>query len=232
MVLLYIEFYRNASKIWIMERFNIVLFRKWPRFIHKIKSRVTSSMHVSLVVDFSCSVVSDSSQTHELQHIRLLCPSPTPRACSNSCPLSRSPNHLILYHPLFLLPSIFPNIRVFSNESALRIRWSMYWSFSFSISLSSEHSRLISFTIDWFDLLAVQGTLKSLLQHHSSKATIFLALSFLYNPTLTSIHNQNYDTTIALTRWTFVNKIMFLLFNMLSRVVIAFLPRSKHLLIS
>ena len=139
-------------------------------------------------------------------------------------------NHLILCHPLFLPPSIFPSIRVFSNESVLRIRWPKYWSFSFSISSSSEYSGQISFRIDWLDLLAVQGTLKSLLQHHSSKASILLCLAFftvqLSHPYLTT------GKTMALTRWTFVGKVMSLLFNMLSRLVIAFLPRSKCLLSS
>ena len=131
-------------------------------------------------------------------------------------------NHLILCCLLLLLPSIFPNIRVFSNESFLRIRWPKYWSFSFSISPSNEYSELISFRMDWLDLLAVQGILKSLLQHHSS------ALSFLYSPTLTSIHDCRKN--IALTRQTLVGKVMSLLFNMLSRLVITFLPRSKCLL--
>jgi len=139
-------------------------------------------------------------------------------------------NHLILCRPLLLLPSIFPSIRVFSNESALRIRWSKYWSFSFGISPSSEYSGLTSFRMDWFDLLAVQGTLKSLLQHHSSKASILWLSAFfmvqLSNPYMTT------GKTIALTRQTFVGKVMSLLFNMLSRFVIAFLPRSKCLLIS
>ena len=137
-------------------------------------------------------------------------------------------SHLILCHPLLLLPSILPRIRVFSNESALRIRWPKYW--SFRISPSNECSGLISFTIDWFDLLAVQGTLKSLLQHHSSKASILLHSAFfmaqLSHPYMTT------GKTIALTRWTFVGKAMSLLVNMLSSLVIAFLPRSKHLLIS
>ena len=128
-------------------------------------------------------------------------------------------NHLILCCPLFLLPSIFPSIRVFSNESALCIRWPKYWNFSFSISPSSEYSGLISLRMDRLDLLAVQGTLKSLLQEFKSINSS--ALSFLYSPTLT-----------ALSRWTFVDKVMSLLFNMLSRLVITFLPRSKHLLIS
>ena len=138
-------------------------------------------------------------------------------------------SHLILCHPLLLLPPIPPSIRVFSNESALRIRCPKYWSFSFSISPTNEYSGLISFRRDWFDL-AVQGTLKSLLQHHSSKASILWHSAFfivqLSYPYMTT------GKTIALTRWTFVGKVMPLLFRMLSRLVIAFLPRSKHLLIS
>ena len=140
-------------------------------------------------------------------------------------------NHLILCHPLLLLPSIFPSIRIFSNESALRIRWPKYWSFSFNIiSPSNEHTGLIAFGMDWLDLLAVQGTLKSLLQHHSSKASILRHLAFfivqLSHPYMTT------GKTIALTRRTFVGEVMSLFFNMLSRLVITFLPRSKHLLIS
>ena len=139
-------------------------------------------------------------------------------------------NHLILCHPLLLPPSIFPSIRVFAKKSALRIRWPEYWSFSFSISPSNEYSGLISFRMDWFDLLAVQGTLKSLLQHHSSKASILYCSVFfmiqLSHPYMTT------GKTIALTRRTFVGKEISLLFNMLSRLVIAFFPRSKHLLIS
>ena len=138
-------------------------------------------------------------------------------------------NHLILCHPLLLSPSIFPSIRVFSNESALHIRWPKYWSFSFSISLSNEHPGLISFRMDWLDLLAVQD-LKSLLQHHSSKASILRCSAFftvqLSYPYMTT------GKTIALTRWTFVDKVTSLLLNMLSRLVITFLPRSKRLLIS
>ena len=138
-------------------------------------------------------------------------------------------NHLILCHPL-LLPSIFPGIRVFSNESALRMRWPKYWSFSFSISPSNEHPGLISFRMDWLDLLAVLGTLKSLLQHHSSKASIFQHSAFfivqLSHPYMTT------GKTIALTRQTYVDKVISLLFNMQSRLVITFLPRSKGLLIS
>ena len=139
-------------------------------------------------------------------------------------------NHLILCHPLLLLPSIFLSIRVFSNESALRIRWPKYWSFSFNISPSNEYSGLISLRINWLDPLAVQGTLKSLLQHHSSKASILQSSAFfivqLSHPYMIT------GKSIALTRQTFVGKVMSLLFNMLSRLAITFLPRSKHLLIS
>ena len=136
-------------------------------------------------------------------------------------------NYLILCHPLLLLPSIFSNIRVFSNKSVLYIRWSNYCSFSFSISPSNEYSGLISFRMDWVDLLAVQGALKSLLQHHSSKASILPCSAFfivqLSHPYMTT------GKTINLTRWTFVGKVMSLLFNMLSRLVTAFLSRSKPL---
>ena len=139
-------------------------------------------------------------------------------------------NHLIPCWALLLLPSSFPSITIFSNESVLRIRWPKYWSFSFSISPSNEYSGLISFRMDWLDHLAVQGTLKSLLQHHSSKASILQHSAFfmvqLSHPYMTT------GKTIALTRRTFVGKVMFLLFNMLSGLVIAFLPRSKYLLIS
>ena len=139
-------------------------------------------------------------------------------------------NHLILCCPLFLLPSIFPIIRVFSKESVLHIRWPKYWNFSFSISPSNKYSGLISFRIDWFELLSVKGTLKSLLQHYSSKASILQHSAFfmvqLSHPYMTT------GKTIALIRQTFAGKVMSLLFNMLSRLVIAFIPRSKHLLIS
>ena len=139
-------------------------------------------------------------------------------------------NHLILCHPLLLPPSIFPSIRVFSSESALHIRWPKYWSFSFSTSPSNEHPGLIFFRMDWLDLLAVQGTLKSLLQHHSSKASILWHSAFF----LVQLSHTYMTTgkTIALTRWTFVGKVMSLFFNMLSRLVITFLPKSKCLLIS
>ena len=139
-------------------------------------------------------------------------------------------NHLILYRHLLLLPSIFRSIRVFSNESVLPIRWPKHWSFNFTISYSNEYSGLISFQMDWFDLLAVQGTLKSLLQHHSSKGSILWHSAFFIvqfsHPYMTT------GKTIALTRWTFVSKVMSLHFNMLSRFVINFLSRRKHLLIS
>ena len=136
-------------------------------------------------------------------------------------------NYLILCRPFLLLPSIFPNIRVFSNESAFRIRWPKYWSFSFNISPSNEHQGLISFRMDWLYLLAFQGTRKSLLQHHSSKASNLRCSVFFI------VHlSHPYMTTIALARRTFVGKVMSLLFKMLSRLVITFLPRSKRLLIS
>ena len=161
--------------------------------------------------------MSDSLQPHGLQKARLPCPSPTPGAYSNSCPSSwwYYPT-LILCCPILLLPSIFLSIRGFSNESVLRIRWPKYWSFSFSIRLSNEYSGLISFRMDWLDLFAVQGTLKSLLQHHNSKASIFwLSASFivqLSHPYVTT------GKTMPLTRRTFVGKVMSLLFNMLSRL--------------
>ena len=139
-------------------------------------------------------------------------------------------SHLIFCHPLLLLPSIFPSIRIFFNKSALPIRWPKYWSFSFNISPTNEHPELISFRMDWLDLLGVQGTLRSLLQHRSSKASILWHSAFfivqLSHPYMTT------GKTIALTRQTFVGKVISLLFNMLSRLVIAFLPRNKHLLIS
>ena len=139
-------------------------------------------------------------------------------------------NHLILYCPLLLPPSIFPSIRFFSNESALRIRRPKYWDFSFNVSPSNEHTGLISFRMDWFDLLAVQGTLNSLLQHHSSKASILQHSAFFI--VQLSHHNMTTGKTIALTRWTFIDELTSLLLNMLSLLVITFLPRSKRLLIS
>ena len=167
--------------------------------------------------------MSDSLWPRELQHARPPCPSPTPGVHANPCPSSLW-CHLILCHPLLLLPPIFPSIRVFPNESALRIRWPKYGSFSSNISPSNEHPGLISFRMDWLDLLAVQETLKSFLQHHSSKASILWCSAFfivqLSHPYMTT------GKTIALTRRTFVGKVMSLLFNMLSRLVMTFLPRS------
>ena len=178
---------------------------------------------VRSVSQFSRSVVSNFLWPHELQHARS-CPSPTPGVYSNSCPSS---SHLILCRPLLLLPPIPPSIRVFSNESTLCMRWLKYWSFSFSVSPSNEHPGLI-FRMDWLDLLEVQGTLKSLLQHHSSKASVLWRSAFftvqILHPYMTT------GKTIALTRRTFVGKVMSLLFNMLSRLVITFLPRSKLLI--
>ena len=183
-------------------------------------------------VPFSRSVVSNSLRPCEPQHARPPCPSSAPGVYPNSCPLSR------WYHPtisssvvtLLLLPSIFLSIRVFPNESVLPISWPKYWSFGFSISPSNKHSGLISLRLDWLDLLAIQRTLKSLPQHHSSKASILQHSAFfmvqLSHPYMTT------GKTIALTRRTFVGKVMSLLFNMLSRLVITFLPRNKCLLIS
>ena len=182
-------------------------------------------------IQFSHSVVSNSLWPHGLQQARPPCPSPTSGVYSNSCPLSWwcHSNHLILCRPL-LPPSVFPNIRVFSDESTLHMRWPKYWSFSFRISPSNEYSGLIAFRMDWLDLLAVQGTLKSLLQHHSSKALILRCSAFF----IVQLSHTYVITgkTIALTRWTFVGKKLSLLFNMLSRLVITFLPRSKRLLFS
>ena len=176
--------------------------------------------------------MSNSLRPHQPQHARTPCPSPTPGGwCSLMfIELVMPSNYLILCHPLLLLPSIFPSIWVFPNESALRIRWPKYWNFSFNISPSNEHPGLISFRMDWVDLLAVQGTLKSLLQYHSSKASILLRSAFfvvqLSHPYMTT------GKTVALTRRTFVGKVMSLLFNMLSRLVITFLSRNKSLFIS
>ena len=175
--------------------------------------------------------MSDSLQSHGLQHASPPCPSPTPGVYPNSCPLNQRCHPTISScHPPHLSPSIFPSIRFFSNESALRIGWSKYCSFSFNISPSNEYSGLISFRIDWLDLLAVQGTLKSLLQQHSSKTSILWCSAFfiiqLSYPYITT------GKTVALTRRTFVGKVTSLLFNMLSSLVITFLPRSKRLLIS
>ena len=166
--------------------------------------------------------MSDSLRPHELQHARPPCPSPAPRVHPNPCPLSR--------WCLLLPPSIFPSNRVFSDESAIHIRWPKYWSFNFNIRPSNEHSGLISFRMDWLDLLAVQGTLKSLLQHHTSKTSILWRSAFF---TVQLSHSyMTTGKTIALTRQTLIGKVMSLLLNMLSRLIITFLPRSKCLLIS
>ena len=177
---------------------------------------------------FSCSVLSKSLRSHGLQHTRLPCPSLSLGVCLNSCPSAMLSNHHILC--CLLLPSIFLHIRVFSTELPLHIRWPRYWSFSFSISHSSEYSGLISFRIDWFYLLAIQGTLKSLLQHHNLKASILWWSAFFMIQS--SYPYMTTGKTIALTIWTFVSKVISLLFNTLSRFVIAFLPMSRHLLIS
>ena len=171
---------------------------------------------------FSCrSVLSDSLRPHGLQHSRLPSPSPAPSLLKFTSTESVMPSsHLILCRPLLLPPSIFPSIRVFSNASVLHIRWSKHWSFSFSISPSIEYLGPISIRIDWLDLLAVQGTLKSLLQHHSFKASI-LQHSAFYTVQLSHPHMTN-GKTIALTRWTFAGKVMSLLFNRLSRLAIAY----------
>ena len=176
--------------------------------------------------------MSNSSNPHGLQHTRLPCPSISPQLYSNSYPLSQWYHSAISSSviPFSCLPAIFSNIRVFSNELALHIMWPKYWNFSFSISPCNEYSGLISFRMDWLDLLDVQGTLKSLLHHHSLKTWILCGLAFfmdqLSHPYMTT------GKTIALTIWTFVSKVMSLLFDLLSRFIIVFLPRSKRLLIS
>ena len=207
--------------------------RAWSATVHGVARGWTglSDKHLGSV-RFSCLVMSNSFRPHGLQHTTPPCPSPTPGASSNSTSIeSVMPcNHLIFCCPLLFPPSIFPSIRVFSNESVLHSRWPKYWSFSFSISPSNEYSGLISFRMDWLDLLVVQGTLKSLLQHQSSKVSVLRCSAFF---TIQLSHSyMTAGKTIALTRWTFVGKAMSLLFNMLSRFVIPFLPRSKHLLMS
>ena len=181
-------------------------------------------------VQFSRSVMSNSLQPHGLQHARPPYLSPTPGVYPNSCWMRCHPTISSSVIPILLPPSIFPSIRVFSNDLVFRIRWTKYWSFSFNISPSNKHSGLISFRMDWLDLLAVQGTLKSLLQHYSSKASVLGRLAFLIvqlaHPYMTT------GKTIALTRHTFIGKVMSLPFNMLSRLVITFLPRNTCLLIS
>ena len=198
--------YRSISTL---PRSSSIRGHQWPQCLF--------SIHFT---QFSCSVVFDSLWPHEQQHTRPPCLSQLPESPQPMSIESVMPsNHLILCHPLLLLSSIFPSIRVFSNESALCIRWQKYWSFSFNISPTNEHPGLISFRMDWLDLLAVQGTLKSFLQHHSSKASILRCSAFfivqLSHPYMTT------GKTIALTRRTFVDKVMSLLFNMLSRLVIS-----------
>ena len=190
-------------------------------------------------VSFSCCCFSFSQSCptlcnpNGLQHAKLPCPSQSPRESLFKLMSIESvmpSNHLVLCHPLLFLPSVFPSIRVFSDESVLCIRWPKDWSFNFSISTSNEHPGLISFRMDWLDLHAVQGTFKSLFQHHNSKASIIWHSAFF-----TVQFSHPYMTTgktIALTRQTFVGKVMSLLFNMQSRLVITFLPRSKYLLVS
>ena len=197
----------------------------------KITIIIAISISVFLI-QFSHSVLSNSLWPHRPQYSRSPCPSPTPRVYPNSCPLSQwcHPTISSSVVPFSSCLQSFSVSGFFSNESALHIRWPKYWRFSFSISASNEYSRLISFRMDWLDLLAVQGTLKSLLQHHSSKASILWCSAFcivqLSHPYMTT------GKIIALARWTFVGKVMSLLFHMLSSLVITFLPRSKHLLIS
>ena len=195
------------------------------RYLHHCVNLVSVCV-LSCSFQFSHSVVSNFLRPHESQHARPPCPSLTPGVYSDSIESVMPSSHLILCRLLLLLPRVPPSIRVFSNESALRIRWPKYWSFSFSISPSNEHLGLIPFRMDWLDLLAVQKTLKSLLQHHSSKASILQCSAFLIVQ-----HSHPYMTTgktIALTRQTFVGKVMSLLFNMLSRLVITFLPKNTQ----
>ena len=181
-------------------------------------------------VQFSCSVMSNSLQPVHQAALSIM--NSWNLLKLMSIELAMPSNHLFLCHPLLIPPSIFPSIRVFSNESVLRIRWPKYGSFSFNISPSDKYSGLISFRMDPLDLLAVQGTLKSLLQHHSSEASIFGAQLFFFLIVQLSHPYMTTGKTIALTRWTFVGKVMSLLINLLSRLVIAFLPRSNPLLIS
>ena len=197
----------------------------------RINGKIWSDRHTISSVQFSHSIMSDSLRPHELQHARPPCPFPTPAVHSDSRPLSRWCHPAVSsYHPLLLLPPVPPSIRDFSNESTLRMRWPKYWSFSFSIIPSKEHPRLTAFRMDWLDLLAAQGTLKSLLQHHNSKASILRCSAFyivqLSHPYMTT------GKTIALTRQAFFGKVISLLFNMLSRLVTTLLPRSKRFLIS
>ena len=208
----------------------------YPLCCHKLPVLNRTKLFIPLFffssVQFSHSVMSNSLGPHESQHARPPCPSKTPGVHSDSCPLSQwcHPTIPSFVNPLLLLPSIFPSIRVFSNESVLCIRWPKYWSFSFSIIPSKEIPGLISFRMDWLDPIAVQGTLKSLLQHYNLKALIRWCSAFsmvpLSHPYMTT------GKTIPLTRWTFVSQVMCLFSKTLFMFVIAFLPRSKCLLIS
>ena len=198
---------------------------------------------INSYIHFHNCIIFCISSVQSLSHVKIFV-TPWTAACQASLSITSSRsllklmsielvmpfNHLILCHPLLLPPSIFPSIRIFSNESIRRIRWPEYWSFSFSISPSNEHPGLISFRMDWLDFLTVQGTLKSLLQHHSSKASI-LQCSALFTVQLSHTY-MTIGKIIALTRQTFVGKVISLLFNMPSRLVITFLPRDKHILIS
>ena len=208
------------------KKFNVYFVSK----VLQSKDYVSYISHASWQYQVQSNCLKNTSSVQSLSHV-LLFATPWPAACQASLSMSiesvMPSNHLVLCHLLILPPSILPSIRVFWNESVLCIRWPKYWSFSFNISPSNEYSGLISFRMDWLDLLAVQGTFKSLLQHHSSKASILQCSAFfivqLSHPYMTM------GKTIALTRWTFVDKVMSLLFNMLSRLVITFLPRSKRL---
>ena len=234
------QFFRAQPSLWSISHIRTWLGKTialtiWT-FVGKVMSLLFTTLSRLVIaflpgtssVQFSCSVMSISLQPHEPQHARPPCPSPTPGVYPHPCPLIG--DAIQPSHPLSSPSPPAPSIRVFSNESAPRIRWPTYWNFSFNISPSNERPELISFRMDWLDLLAVQGTLKSLFQHHSSKTLILQCSAFfvvqLSHPYMTT------GKTIALTRQTFVGKVMSLRFNMLSRLVITFLPRSKCLLIS
>ena len=204
-------------------------FRFIINFLKRYSIHIVSRVKISSVQSFRCVRFFVTPRTAACQASLSI----TNSQCLHklmSIELAMVSNNLILYHPLCLPPSIFPSIRVFSNDSFLRIRWPKYWSFSYSISPSKEHSRLISFRMDWLDLLSLQGTLKSLPQHQSSKASILWCSAF-FIVQLSHLY-MTMGKTIALTRWTFVGKVMSLLFSMLFRLIITFLPRSKCLLIS
>ena len=235
----------SDGRKWQHLSYRAVVRIKWTTYLTQHPAR---GYHATYAGYFFCKVIQFSS-VQSLSPVRLFAtPWTAARQASLSITNSCSPpkrmsielmmpsNHLILCRPLLLLPLIPPSIRVFPNESALRIRWPKYWNFSFNISPSNEHSGLISFRVNWVDLLAVQGTLKSLLQHHSSKASILWHSAFfivqLSHSYMTTGNGSTTGKTIALTRQTFVGKLMSLLFNMQCRLLIAFLPRSKCLLIS